>query len=221
MILRNIFYSFIIPCAIFFAKIRQLISIIRSKTVAHRIMMFFLHRKMNNSLLSQLKHYTKVVADTGDFESMKHFNVTDATTNPSLILKAAQLPQYKYLVDKAKKDHGRHSSIDYLVVLFGTEISKIIDGRVSSEIDARLSFNTDGTIKKAREIIELYEFFGVSKERILIKIASTWEGIRAAKILEEEGIHCNLTLLFSIVQAIACAEAGSRTPGHLHLASQA
>ena len=205
MILRNIF---IISCDIFFAKIRQLISIIRSKTVAHRIMMFFLHRKMNNSLLSQLKHYTKVVADTGDFESMKHFNVTDATTNPSLILKAAQLPQYKYLVDKAKKDHGRHSSIDYLVVLFGTEISKIIDGRVSSEIDARLSFNTDGTIKKAREIIELYEFFGVSKERILIKIASTWEGILAAKILEKEGVHCNLTLLFSIVQAIACAEAG-------------
>lgn len=162
--------------------------------------------------LDQLKQFTVVVADTGDFASMKEFSPRDATTNPSLILKAAAMPAYSALVDQAIKDAGPSASlpqvIDRLLVVFGLEILKIVPGRVSSEVDARLSFDTAATVAKAREIIALYEKAGISKDRVLIKIASTWEGIKAAEILEKEGIHCNLTLLFSFAQAVACAEAG-------------
>jgi transaldolase len=162
--------------------------------------------------LDQLKKFTKVVADTGDFESMKEYAPQDATTNPSLILKAAGLPDYAPLVDKAIKDAGAGASasqvIDHLLVEFGLEILKIVPGRVSSEVDARLSFDRDGSIAKARFIIGLYEKAGISRERILIKIASTWEGIKAAEQLQKEGVHCNLTLLFSFPQAVACAEGG-------------
>ena len=160
--------------------------------------------------LQQLRRYTTVVADTGDFASMKAYAPQDATTNPSLILKAAAMPEYTWLVDQALKDAGRGATvgatIDRLLVLFGLEILKIVPGRVSTEVDARLSFDRDGTLAKAREIIALYEKSGVSRDRILIKIASTWEGIKAAEVLEREGIHCNLTLLFSFAQAVACAE---------------
>lgn len=166
---------------------------------------------MPSNQLEQLKQFTKVVADTGDFESMKQYAPQDATTNPSLILKAAVMPDYAYLVDQAIEDAGADASlgsvIDQLLVLFGCEILKIVPGRVSTEVDARLSFDTEGTIAKAREIIALYEKASISKDRILIKIASTWEGIKAAEALEKEGIHCNLTLLFSFAQAVACAEA--------------
>jgi len=166
---------------------------------------------MSSNQLDQLKQFTKVVADTGDFASMKQYAPQDATTNPSLILKAAEMPDYAYLLDKAIADAGSHASlgtvIDQLLVLFGIEILKIVPGRVSTEVDARLSFDTEGTIAKAREIIALYEKAGISKDRILIKIAATWEGIKAAETLEKEGIHCNLTLLFSFAQAVACAEA--------------
>ncbi len=162
--------------------------------------------------LDQLKALTTVVADTGDFQSMKVFAPRDATTNPSLILKAAAMPEYAALLDKAIAESPKSASldqvIDRLLVVFGLEILKIVPGRVSSEVDARLSFDTEGTLKKAREIIALYEKAGVSKDRVLIKIASTWEGIKAAEVLEKEGIHCNLTLLFSFAQAVACAEAG-------------
>lgn len=162
--------------------------------------------------LDQLKALTTVVADTGDFQSMKVFAPRDATTNPSLILKAAAMPEYAALLDKAIAESPKSASldqvIDRLLVVFGLEILKIVPGRVSSEVDARLSFDTEGTLKKAREIIALYEKAGISKDRVLIKIASTWEGIKAAEILEKEGIHCNLTLLFSFAQAVACAEAG-------------
>ncbi|HTJ79953.1 MAG TPA: transaldolase [Rariglobus sp.] len=166
---------------------------------------------MSNQL-DQLKQLTVVVADTGDFASMKEFAPRDATTNPSLILKAAAMPAYAPLVDQAIKDTGPSASlpdvIDRLLVNFGLEILKIVPGRVSTEVDARLSFDTTGTVAKAREIIALYEKAGIDRKRILIKIASTWEGIKAAEILEKEGIHCNLTLLFSFAQAVACAEAG-------------
>ena len=162
--------------------------------------------------LDQLKQLTTVVADTGDFQSMKAFAPRDATTNPSLILKAAAMPEYAALLDKAIADAGKSARldqvIDRLLVVFGLEILKIVPGRVSSEVDARLSFDTTGTLAKAREIIALYEKAGISRDRVLIKIASTWEGIKAAEILEKEGIHCNLTLLFSFAQAVACAEAG-------------
>ncbi len=162
--------------------------------------------------LDQLKQYTKVVADTGDFVSMKEYAPQDATTNPSLILKAAAMPAYAPLVDQAIKDAGANARldqvIDRLLVVFGLEILKIVPGRVSSEVDARLSFDTHGTLTKAREIIALYEKAGIDRKRVLIKIASTWEGIKAAEQLEKEGIHCNLTLLFSFAQAVACAEAG-------------
>ncbi|HRI80881.1 MAG TPA: transaldolase [Opitutaceae bacterium] len=165
---------------------------------------------MPSTQLDQLKQFTKVVADTGDFASMKAYAPQDATTNPSLILKAAAMPEYTWLVDQALKDAGRGATvgatIDRLLVLFGLEILKIVPGRVSTEVDARLSFDRDGTLAKAREIIALYEKSGVSRDRILIKIASTWEGIKAAEVLEREGIHCNLTLLFSFAQAVACAE---------------
>ena len=167
--------------------------------------------------LEQLKKYTKVVADTGDFESMKAYHPLDATTNPSLILQAAQKPEYKALVDSAIVDHKGSplsgdalvdSIIDGILVNFGLEILKIVPGRVSTEVDARLSFNTQGTLDKARHIIGLYEKAGIGRERVLIKIASTWEGIKAAEILQKEGINCNLTLLFSLAQAVACAEGG-------------
>lgn len=161
------------------------------------------------SQLDQLKQFTKVVADTGDFAGMRAYAPQDATTNPSLILKAAAMPEYGYLIDRALASGGTAGqTIDRLLVLFGQEILKIVPGRVSTEVDARLSFDRDGTIAKAREIIALYEQAGTPRERILIKIASTWEGIKAAEQLQQEGINCNLTLLFSFAQAVACAEAG-------------
>ncbi len=165
---------------------------------------------MASTQLDQLKQFTKVVADTGDFASMKEFAPQDATTNPSLILKAAGMPGYAHLVDQAVKDAGTGAAlghvIDRLLVVFGLEILKIVPGRVSSEVDARLSFDRDGSIAKARDIIALYEKAGIGRERVLIKLASTWEGIKAAEQLTKEGIHCNLTLLFSFAQAVACAE---------------
>ncbi len=161
--------------------------------------------------LDQLKQFTVVVADTGDFASMKQYAPRDATTNPSLILKAAGVPANAALLDKALKDAGSGANlgkvIDQLLVLFGLEILKIVPGRVSTEVDARLSFDRDGSIAKAREIIALYEKAGIPRERILIKLASTWEGIKAAELLQKEKINCNLTLLFSFAQAVACAEA--------------
>jgi transaldolase len=164
--------------------------------------------------LDQLKQFTKVVADTGDFSSMKEYAPQDATTNPSLILKAAAMPGYAHLLDKAVKDAGATAAaekvIDQLLVLFGLEILKIVPGRVSTEVDARLSFDREGSIAKAREIIGLYEKAGIPRERILIKLASTWEGIKAAELLQKEKINCNLTLLFSFAQAVACAEANVR-----------
>lgn len=168
------------------------------------------------NLLEQLKKHTTVVADTGDFESMRKYLPVDATTNPSLIFAASQLPQYQSLVTDAiefaknstkNKEEQVSLAMDKLAVNFGLEILKIVPGRVSTEVDARLSFNKELTISKAKELITLYENAGIKKERVLIKIASTWEGIKAAEELEKEGIHCNLTLLFSISQAIACAEA--------------
>jgi len=163
--------------------------------------------------LQQLKEYTTVVADTGDFQSIKQFTPQDATTNPSLILKAVQKPEYKPLLEKAVKDHPTLSTgdiIDRVLVAFGMEILKIIPGRVSTEVDAALSFDTAATVAKGRELIALYEEAGAGRERVLIKIASTWEGIRAAEILQKEGIRCNMTLLFALPQAIACAEAGAQ-----------
>jgi len=166
--------------------------------------------------LEQLKQYTRVVADTGDFEAMKAYHPKDATTNPSLILKASQQESYQHLLDKAVSDQGTSGApqaqrvsqiLDYLLVLFGLEILKIIPGRVSTETDAKLSFDVEGLVAKAKHFISLYEAHGIGRERVLIKIASTWEGIRAAERLEKEGIHCNLTLLFSLPQAVACAEA--------------
>jgi transaldolase len=180
------------------------------------------------SLLDSLKRFTTVVADTGDIEAMRQFRPQDATTNPSLLLKAAQQPHYRPLVEAALADADRtlrqgyggqaggqagvdakrtEAFMDCLAVNFGREILKIVPGRVSTEVDARLSFDTAGTIAKARELIALYERGGINRERILIKVGSTWEGIRAAGELEREGIHCNLTLLFSFAQAVACAEA--------------
>ena len=161
--------------------------------------------------LEQLKQFTTVVADTGDFQSIKAYTPQDATTNPSLILKAVQKPEYRPLLEKAianAPDVSIDGIIDSLLIAFGVEILKFVPGRVSTEIDAALSFDTEATVAKGRELIALYEAAGVSRERVLIKIASTWEGIRAAEILEKDGIHCNLTLLFSLCQAVACAEAG-------------
>jgi transaldolase len=167
------------------------------------------------SLLDALKRFTTVVADTGDIEAMRQFKPQDATTNPSLLLKAAQQPQYRPLVEAALADADRvpgqkrtEAFMDRLAVNFGREILRIVPGRVSTEVDARLSFDTAGTMAKARELIGLYERAGVDRARILIKVGSTWEGIRAAATLERESIHCNLTLLFSFAQAVACAEAG-------------
>lgn len=163
--------------------------------------------------LEQLKQLTTIVADTGDFQSIKAFAPRDATTNPSLILKAVQKDEYRPLLEQAVQRHGARpvgEIIDHLLVAFGVEILKIIPGRVSTETDARLSFDTAGTVAKGRELIRLYEQADIPRERILIKIASTWEGIRAAEVLEKEGIRCNMTLLFSLPQAVACAEAGAQ-----------
>ena len=166
--------------------------------------------------LDLLKKMTVVVADTGDFNQLRQFSPTDATTNPSLIYAASQQPQYHHLIDEAVrfgKSHGKtaqqqlFSALDKVFVNFGLEILKIVPGRVSTEVDARLSFDELGSIEKARHIISLYEAAGQDRKRILIKLATTWEGICAAEKLEKEGIHCNMTLLFSLPQAIACAEA--------------
>lgn len=171
---------------------------------------------MTNQLAS-LREITTVVADTGDIEAIKKYQPVDATTNPSLLLKASEMEQYKPLIDDAiawAKDQSNDKSQqiidagDKLAVSIGREIVDIIPGRISTEVDARLSFDTEGSIEKAHKLIGLYKQAGVSKDRVLIKLASTWEGIRAAEILEKEGINCNLTLLFSFAQARACAEAG-------------
>lgn len=169
---------------------------------------------MSNQLES-LKQYTTVVADTGDFESMKEFQPQDATTNPSLILAAVAQPEYAAVVDEAlapfvgegNSPEQVDAAMDAILVTFGRKILDIVPGRVSTETDARLSFDTEATVAKARTLIDLYEKAGIDRTRVLIKIAATWEGIRAAEILEREGIRCNLTLLFSLVQAVACAEA--------------
>ncbi|MEH2311328.1 MAG: transaldolase [Nostoc sp.] len=175
---------------------------------------------MSKNLLEQLREVTVVVADTGDIQAIEKFKPQDATTNPSLITAAAQMPEYQEIVDQtllqAKKDAGGKATqaeivslaFDRLAVAFGLKILQIIPGRVSTEVDARLSYDTEATLTKARELIAQYKAAGVGRDRVLIKIASTWEGIRAAEILEKEGIHCNLTLLFGLHQAIACAEAG-------------
>ncbi len=173
---------------------------------------------MSKSKLDLLKEMTIIVADTGDIEAIKQFSPTDATTNPSLIMAAAHNPKYHGLIEEAVKysDSKAKTSkerlpllLDKLFVNFGTEILKLIPGRVSTEVDARLSFDKEGSIKKAHDLIKLYQEAGIQKNRVLIKLASTWEGAQAAKVLENEGIHCNLTLLFSLPQAIACAEAGA------------
>jgi transaldolase len=169
------------------------------------------------NLLESLKRYTTVVADTGDLEAIAEHKPQDATTNPSLLYQAAQLPRYEHLLDDAIQhavqtpgDRAARAEafMDKLLVSFGCEILELVPGRVSTEVDAGLSFDTQGTLAKARRLIGLYQKAGFGPERILIKIASTWEGIRAAEQLEREGIHCNLTLLFSFAQAVACAEAG-------------
>jgi transaldolase len=169
--------------------------------------------------LDQLKRLTKVVADTGDFSTLEQYQPQDATTNPSLILKATQMPAYKPLVEKAVADQRKSgrtgkellaSTMDELLVSFGSEILKVIPGRVSTETDAALSFDTAALVRKAHRFIELYESRKIGRERVLIKIASTWEGIRAAESLQKEGINCNMTLLFSLTQAVACAEAKAR-----------
>ncbi len=170
---------------------------------------------MSNQL-DQLKQFTTVVADTGDFQSMQEYLPQDATTNPSLILQAANKAEYADLVDQAVTALADsdltgaaliEAIIDRLLIIFGKEILAIVPGRVSTEVDARLSFDTEGTIAKAKQLIAMYEADGVDRQRVLIKIASTWEGIKAAETLEKEGIHCNLTLLFSMAQAVACADA--------------
>jgi transaldolase len=175
---------------------------------------------MPQNLLEQLRNYTVVVADTGDIDSMEKFRPQDATTNPSLITAAAQLPQYQPIVDgvltEARKELGDSATdkdvanlaFQGLAIAFGKKILAIIPGRVSTEVDARLSYDTKATLDQARSIIAQYDKAGIGRERILIKIASTWEGIRAAEVLEKEGIHCNLTLLFGLHQAVAAAEAG-------------
>jgi transaldolase len=169
------------------------------------------------NLLESLKRSTTVVADTGDFEAIAEHRPQDATTNPSLIFQAAQKPHYQHLVDESLNFAIRSAGdpaarsvafMDKLFITFGCDILKIVPGRVSTEVDAGLSFDTEGTLAKARKLIGMYQKAGIDRERILIKIASTWEGIRAAEELEREGIHCNLTLLFSFAQAVACAEAG-------------
>lgn len=176
---------------------------------------------MEPTLLEQLETMTVVVADTGDFNSIAEFRPRDATTNPSLLQTAAQMPEYRNLVDEALRWAQKTATagaplkvvidlaIDRLFIEFGLRILKIIPGRVSTEVDARLSWDTRASIDKARQLIQLYEESGATRDRVLIKIASTWEGIRAAEVLEKEGIHCNMTLLFGLHQAIACADAGA------------
>lgn len=168
------------------------------------------------SQLDELKKMTTVVADTGEFEEIKKFHPTDATTNPSLIFKAASLPEYRFLIDEAvqygrkkgkTKEEQLNKSLEKAFVNFGLEILKIIPGRVSTEVDARLSFDVEASIHTARDLIALYEASGIDRKRILIKLASTWEGMKACEILEKEGIHCNMTLMFSLAQAIGCAQA--------------
>ncbi len=174
---------------------------------------------MSTNALDQLKKFTTVVADTGDFASMKAYSPQDATTNPTLIEKAVEMPAYQGLLEKAvaegkggvgSKEVRARAIIDQLLTLFGREILKIVPGRVSTEVDARLSFDVQATVEKARHLIEIYRAAGIDRERILIKIAATWEGAQAAKIVQKEGIQCNLTLMFSLPQAVACAEAGAR-----------
>lgn len=169
--------------------------------------------------LEQLKQFTTVVADSGDFATLKQYAPKDATTNPSLILKAATMPEYAHLLEAAiaeGKKSGRTGTalvkeiVDQLLVGFGVEILKIVPGRVSTETDANLSFDAEGLVAKAHKFIGLYAKRGIPRERILIKIATTWEGVRAAEVLQKEGINCNMTLLFSLVQAVACAEAGAK-----------
>jgi transaldolase len=169
------------------------------------------------TVLESLKKYSVVVADTGDFQAIARLKPQDATTNPSLLFAAAQRPEYRHLVNEAiehadkkggSEKEQAEAFMDRLFVSFGREILKVIPGRVSTEVDASLSFDTQGTLAKARHLIGMYEEDNTPRERILIKVASTWEGIRAAEQLEKEGIHCNLTLLFSFAQAVACAEAG-------------
>ena len=174
---------------------------------------------MSTNALEQLKKFTTVVADTGDFASMKAYAPQDATTNPTLIEKAVEMPAYQGLLEKAvadgkggagSKEVRARAIIDQLLTLFGREILKIVPGRVSTEVDARLSFDVQATVEKARHLIEIYRAAGIDRERILIKIAATWEGAQAAKIVQKEGIQCNLTLMISLPQAVACAEAGAR-----------
>ncbi len=163
-----------------------------------------------SSQLDSLRQFTTVVADTGDFESMREHRPTDATTNPSLILKAIQKEQYRPLLLEAIQENPQANTaqtLDHLLIKFGLRILEIVPGRVSTEVDARLSFDTAATVERARQLIQLYQAAGIDRERVLIKIASTWEGIEAAKILEAEGIKCNMTLLFSMSQAVACAQA--------------
>lgn len=170
-----------------------------------------------SSILAQLKAMTDVVADTGDIEAIKRFSPQDATTNPSLILKAAQLPQYQALIDRIvaenitdpNNDEQIKAACTRLAVAIGREISQLVPGKVSTEVDARLSFDTAATVEQAKTIVKLYEEAGVGRDKLLVKIASTWEGIQAAAELEKAGIECNLTLLFSLAQAAACAEAGA------------
>ncbi len=180
---------------------------------------------MPQNLLEQLRQYTVVVADTGDMEAMEKFHPQDATTNPSLITAAAQMPQYQPIVDgvlleaqiDARKELGARATdqaianlaFQRLAIAFGKKILGIVPGRVSTEVDARLSYDTEATIAQARSIVKQYDAAGIGRDRVLIKIASTWEGIRAAEVLEKEGIHCNLTLLFGLHQAIAAADAGA------------
>jgi transaldolase len=170
---------------------------------------------MTTNQLEQLRKMTRIVADTGDFGVMKDYSPEDATTNPSLLLKAAQKPEYKSIVEQVIAD-GKKQSLSHeailrnLLIQFGVEILKIVPGRVSTETSAKLSFDTDALINEARTFIALYEKHGVDRKRILIKLASTWEGVQAARVLQKEGINCNMTLLFSMAQAIACAEAGAK-----------
>ncbi|MEM1283335.1 MAG: transaldolase [Chlamydiota bacterium] len=170
------------------------------------------------SKLDQLRSLTTIVVDTGDIDAIKEYSPTDATTNPSLILLATEQPQYKHLIDEAVsygKQHGNDEKgtmtliMDKLFVNFGVEILELVPGRVSTEVDAHLSFDIDGSINKARDLIKLYEDAGIDRKRILIKLASTWEGAKAAQVLEKDGIHCNMTLMFSLAQAIECANVGA------------
>ena len=171
---------------------------------------------MSESVLEQLKEHTVVVADTGDFSSIEQYAPRDATTNPSLILKASKQADYSSLVDQVVRTSVQNGKrdvdevMDQLLVQFGLSILKVVPGRVSTEVDARLSFDFDASLEKARTIISIYEKNGISRDRILIKLATTWEGVAVSKVLEQEGIHTNMTLLFSLVQAVACAEAGSQ-----------